>query len=141
MQGHDREEVARYRGEVYAWDVVNEAIDSDGSRKTILLEKLGEDYVADAFRVAHEADPNALLFYNDYSAEAAGGLQKAKSDRVHELVKKLVADGVAIHGVGLQMHLRRAQRSVQSEGSRVNSAYLYVMYIARIHFVDGVKHG
>jgi len=105
MQGHIREETARYKGKVYAWTVVNEAVESDGLRKTILLEKLGENYVADAFRVAHEADPNALLFYNDYSAEAAGGLQKAKSDRVYELVKKLVTDGVPIHGVGLQMHL------------------------------------
>jgi len=46
-----------------------------------------------------------LLFYNDYDAEAAGGYQKVKSDRVYELVKKLVKDGVPIHGVGLQMHL------------------------------------
>ena len=105
MQGHIRGEVARYKGKVYTWDVVNEAVESDGLRKTIFLEKLGEDYIADAFRLAHEADPNALLFYNDYDAEAAGGLHKAKSDRVYELVKKLVTDGVPIHGVGLQMHL------------------------------------
>ena len=105
MQAHIRGEIVRYRGKVYAWNVVNEAVESDGLRKTILLEKLGEDYIAEAFRLAHEADPNALLFYNDYSAEAAGGLHKAKSDQVYELVKKLVADDVPIHGVGLQMHL------------------------------------
>ena len=105
MQEHIREEVARYKGQVYAWNVVNEALESDGLRKTILLEKLGEDYIADAFRLALEADPNALLFYNDYGAEAAGGLQEAKSDRVYELVRKLVTDGVPIHGVDLQMHL------------------------------------
>jgi len=105
MQKHIREEVARYKGKVYAWTVVNEAVESDGLRKTILLEKLGEGYIAEAFQLAHETDPRALLFYNDYSAEAAGGSQKVKSDRVYELVKKLVTDGVPIHGVGLQMHL------------------------------------
>jgi len=105
MEKYIREVVGLYRGRVFAWDVVNEAVDSDGLRKTVFLEKLGEGYVAEAFRLAHEADPDALLFYNDYDAEAAGGLQKAKSDRVYELVKKLVADGVPVHGVGLQMHL------------------------------------
>ena len=105
MEEHIRKAVGRYRGRVFAWDVVNEAVDRDGLRKTVFLEKLGEGYVAEAFRLAHEADRDALLFYNDYDAEAAGGLQKAKSDRVYELVKKLVAEGVPVHGVGLQMHL------------------------------------
>jgi GH35 family endo-1,4-beta-xylanase len=106
MQKHVRQIVGRYSRKVYAWDVVNEAVDdNEGLRKTIFLEKLGEGYITDAFRLAHEADPSALLFYNDYGAEAAGGSQKAKSDRVYELVKRLVADDVPIHGVGLQMHL------------------------------------
>jgi len=104
-QKHIRENVSRYRGKVYAWDVVNEAVETDGLRKSILFEKLGEEYIADAFRVAHDADPNALLFYNDYDAEAMGGSWKAKSDLVYALVRKLLADGVPIHGVGLQMHL------------------------------------
>jgi endo-1,4-beta-xylanase len=106
MEKHIRETVGRYRGKVCAWDVVNEAVDdSEGLRKTIFLDKLGEGYIADAYRLAHEADPDALLFYNDYQAEAMGGRWKVKSDRVYELVKKLLADGVPIHGVGLQMHL------------------------------------
>jgi endo-1,4-beta-xylanase len=101
VEKHIREEVGHYRGKVYAWDVVNEAVDNNGElRKTIFLDKLGEGYIAEAFQLAHEADPDALLFYNDY-AEWPG----AKSDRVYELVKKLVADGVPIHGVGMQMHL------------------------------------
>jgi GH35 family endo-1,4-beta-xylanase len=101
MEKHIREEVGHYRSKVYAWDVVNEAVDDAGKlRKTIFLDKLGEGYIAEAFQLAHEADPDALLFYNDY-AEWPG----AKSDRVYKLVKKLVADGVPIHGVGLQMHL------------------------------------
>ena len=105
IQRHIRGEVTHYRGKVYAWNVVNEAVESDGLRKSIFVDKLGEDYIAEAFRLAHEADPNALLLYNDYDAEAAGGLQKAKSDQVYELVRKLVSDGVPIHGVGLQMHI------------------------------------
>jgi len=105
MQKHIHDVVARYRGKVYAWNVVNEAVEREGLRKTMFLEKLGGDYVADAFQVAHDADPNALLFYNDYDAEAVGGSWKVKSDLVYELVRKLLADGVPIHGVGLQMHL------------------------------------
>jgi endo-1,4-beta-xylanase len=108
MQKHIREEVAHYRGKVYAWDVVNEAVDDrEGLRKTVFLEKLGEDYIAEAFQLAHESDPDALLFYNDYDAEAAGSdwHWSRKSDRVYQLVRKLVADGVPIHAVGLQMHL------------------------------------
>jgi endo-1,4-beta-xylanase len=62
---------------------------------------LGPDYIGDAFRLAREADPSALLFYNEYGAEGAG----AKSDRVYELVKGLKEMGVPIDGVGMQMHL------------------------------------
>jgi len=102
MQERIQTLVGRYRGKVYAWDVVNEAVeDQDGLRKGLFFNKLGEGYVAEAFQLAHEADPDALLFYNDYGAEGLGG----KSDRVYQLVKKLLGDGVPIHGVGLQMHI------------------------------------
>lgn len=99
--------VGHYKGKIHSWDVVNEAVDDDqeGLRRSLFLEKLGEGYVGEAFQVAHEADPDALLFYNDYNAEAAAGWRKGKSDRVYALVKKLLADGVPIHGVGLQMHI------------------------------------
>ena len=105
MKDHIRVLVSHYRGKVYAWDVVNEAIDTrepHGLRKTLFLEKLGEAYIARAFDLAHEADPDALLIYNETTGAAGLG---TKSDRVHQLVKKLVADGVPIHGVGLQMHI------------------------------------
>jgi GH35 family endo-1,4-beta-xylanase len=106
MQEHIHTLVGRYRGRVYAWDVVNEAVDdAEGLRKGLFFQKLGEGYIADAFRLAHEADPEALLFYNDYNAEAAVGWRKDKSDRVYALVKKLLANEVPIHGVGLQMHI------------------------------------
>lgn len=93
--------VGRYRGRIVAWDVVNEAIADDGSlRDTFWLRRIGPEYIEMAFRWAHEADPNALLFYNDYGAE---GLSP-KSDAVYALVRGLLQRGVPIHGVGFQMH-------------------------------------
>jgi endo-1,4-beta-xylanase len=75
--------------------------DHAGLRDSLFLDKLGDGYVAEAFRLAREADPDALLIYNDYGAEGLGG----KSDRVYALAKKLVTDRVPIDGVGLQMHV------------------------------------
>ena len=95
--------VGRYRGRVVAWDVVNEAVAARGGlRRTVFLRALGPGYVAEAFRLAHAADPAARLYYNDCEAEACG----PKSDAVYALVRRLLDDGVPIHGVGLQMHLR-----------------------------------
>ncbi|MEM3712001.1 MAG: endo-1,4-beta-xylanase [Thermoproteota archaeon] len=94
--------VGRYKGRVYAWDVVNEAIADDGSlRKSIWLEKIGAEYIELAFKWAHEADPNVLLFYNDYGIEEIN----RKSNAVYELLKELLRKGVPIHGVGFQTHL------------------------------------
>jgi endo-1,4-beta-xylanase len=99
-------EVGRYRGRLYAWDVVNEAVADDGSglRDTVFSEKLGSDYVAWAFREAHRVDPHAKLFYNDYGTETVN----AKSTAVYQLMAKLVAAGTPIDGVGFQMHLEAA---------------------------------
>jgi endo-1,4-beta-xylanase len=105
MRKHIRTLVGRYKGKVYAWDVLNEAVaDKEGLRKTLFLDKLGEGYIAEAFRLAHEADPNVMLNYNDFGGEGLGG----KSDRIYDLVKKLKAEGVPIHGIGLQMHISAA---------------------------------
>ncbi|NUO03555.1 MAG: endo-1,4-beta-xylanase [Saprospiraceae bacterium] len=95
--------VGRYKGKVYAWDVVNEAV-PDGSesglyRKSKFYEIIGETYIEKAFEFAHEADPDALLFYNDYNTENA-----SKRERIYQLVKQLKAKGVPIHGIGLQGH-------------------------------------
>jgi len=93
--------VGRYRGRIYAWDVVNEAIADDGTlRDTVWLRNIGPEYIELAFRWAHEADPQALLFYNDYGAEDIG----VKSNAVYNLVKRLLEKDVPIHGVGL-MHV------------------------------------
>jgi endo-1,4-beta-xylanase len=101
-ENHIRTLVGHYKGKVHAWSAVNEAVDNDGQlRDTLFLEKLGEEYIGDAFRLAHEADPSAILLYTDYGAEALG----RKSDGVYKLVKGLLADGVPIHSVGLQMHI------------------------------------
>jgi len=104
FERHVRSVASHYRGRVAAWDVVNEAIDDSGAglRDTLFRQKLGDRYIADAFRIAHDADPQALLFYNDYSGEGLG----AKSDAIYELVKGLLTQGVPIDGVGLQMHVR-----------------------------------
>jgi len=94
--------VGRYKGRIYAWDVVNEAINDNGTlRDNIWLRNIGPEYIELAFRWVHEADPQALLFYNDYGAEGLG----VKSDAVYNLVKSLLERGVPIHGVGLQMHV------------------------------------
>ncbi|MGH7359506.1 MAG: endo-1,4-beta-xylanase, partial [Candidatus Rokuibacteriota bacterium] len=112
--------VGRYRGRVAAWDVVNEAVGDRGRlRRTAFLRALGPGYLAEAFRLAHVADPAARLYYNDYGAEANG----AKSDAVYALVRRLLDEGVPIHGVGLEMHLR-ATHPPSPDAIRANLARL-----------------
>ncbi len=102
LRDHIMSVVGRYRGRVRYWDVVNEAVEGDGSyRKSIWFKTIGPSYIEQSFRWAHEADPDAKLFYNDFQAEGLG----TKSDAVYELVADLKARGVPIHGVGLQMHI------------------------------------
>ena len=102
LRDHVTTVVSRYRGKVWAWDVVNEALAEDGSlRDTIWLRKLGPNYIADAFYWARAADPNATLFINEYGAEWGN----RKSDALLGLVKKLRSEGVPIQGVGFQAHL------------------------------------
>jgi endo-1,4-beta-xylanase len=105
---HIREVAGHFRGRVHAWDVVNEAVADDGTglRDTVFRQKLGDGYIAEAFRLAREADPGALLFYNDYNGEGAG----AKSDRIYDLVRRLLSEGVPIDGIGLQMHVSANNR-------------------------------
>src|ERR1051326_2715017 len=92
--------VGRYKGRIKGWDVVNEALNQDGTmRQSPWFRIIGDDYLVKAFQFAHEADPSAELYYNDYDlelpAKRAGGV---------ELIKKLKAAGVPISGVGLQNH-------------------------------------
>jgi endo-1,4-beta-xylanase len=102
LREHITTVVGHYRGRIWAWDVVNEAVEDDGSlRDTLWLQGIGPEYIEMAFRWAHEADPDALLFYNDYNGEGLG----KKSDAIYALVADLRKRGVPIDGVGLQMHI------------------------------------
>ena len=102
LRKHIRDEVGHFRGRIWHWDVVNEAFNEDGTlRDTIWRSNLGDGYIADAFRWAHHADPDAKLFINDYNVEGVN----AKSDGLYDLVKRLRAEGVPIDGVGVQAHL------------------------------------
>lgn len=103
LRGHIEQVVGHYKGQLVDWDVVNEAIadDKQALRDTMWLKVIGPEYIEKAFRWAHEVDPQARLFYNDYGSEEVGG----KSDAIYEMVKDLLKQGVPIHGVGLQMHV------------------------------------
>lgn len=92
----------RYDGKVYSWDVVNEALNEDGTlRNSIFLQKLGEDYIVEAFRLAQKASPHSKLYYNDYNIE-----QTKKRAGAIALIKKIQSAGVRIDGVGIQGHWR-----------------------------------
>jgi len=102
LEDHIRTVAGRYRGRLRAWDVVNEAIDDaqPSLRSTVFSRGLGPDYVAEAFRLARQADPEAQLVYNDYGGEG----QNRKSNDVYDLVRDLKQRGL-VDGVGLQMHV------------------------------------
>jgi endo-1,4-beta-xylanase len=102
LKDHITTVVSRYKGKIYAWDVVNEAIADDSAhylRNSPWYQICGEDFIAKAFEYAHAADPNAVLFYNDYNE-----INPVKREKIYKLVKGLKDEGVPIGGVGLQGH-------------------------------------
>ncbi|MCX7985457.1 MAG: endo-1,4-beta-xylanase [Bacteroidales bacterium] len=102
MKEHITTVVSHYKGLVYCWDVINEAVDDDSTRlyrPTLWYQIAGEEFIEKAFEYAHEADPDALLFYNDYNSE-----RPEKRERIYTLLKNLKEKNVPIHGVGLQGH-------------------------------------
>ena len=104
MRQHIHTVVGRYKGRIKSWDVVNEALNDDGSlRRSPWYRIIGEDYIAKAFEYAHEADPAAELRYNDYSLE-----NERKRNGAVALVKKLQAQKIAIGGLGSQTHANLA---------------------------------
>jgi endo-1,4-beta-xylanase len=108
LQQHIFTEVGRYRGRIWQWDVCNEFF-TDSNPSMInpndwWIKNAGPEVIPLAFRWAHEADPRALLFYNDYNIGGEDG-SNAKSDAAFAYIQQLVADGVPIHGVGNQGHL------------------------------------
>ena len=108
MKDHIRAVVGRYKGRIKGWDVVNEALNDNGTlRSSQWLQIIGEgsedkqyDFIESAFRWAHEADPNAELYYNDYGLETS----KAKCDGAVAIVKHLKSRDIRIDGVGIQLH-------------------------------------
>ena len=101
MKDHITTVVSRYKGRVKGWDVVNEAIVEDGSyRKSKFYEILGEEFIQLAFQYAHDADPNAELYYNDYGMNVPG-----RRDAVIKLIKSLKQKGLRIDAVGMQGHM------------------------------------
>jgi endo-1,4-beta-xylanase len=101
LKDHITEVVTRYKGKIYAWDVVNEVIADDTAfyRKSLWYQICGEEFITRAFEYAHAADPKALLFYNDYDTE-----NPEKREKIYTMLKKMLAAKVPIHGVGLQGH-------------------------------------
>lgn len=103
MREHIHTVVGRYRGRVHVWDVVNEAVSDGGDailRETAWSRIIGPDFIALAFRFAHEADPAAMLRYNDYGLENPG-----KRDKTLRLVRGLLSEGVPVHAIGTQTHV------------------------------------
>ncbi|SDC21450.1 endo-1,4-beta-xylanase [Pelagirhabdus alkalitolerans] len=102
MKQHIKTVMTRYKGRIYAWDVVNEAVSDDEGvelRPSKWLEIIGEDFIDYAFQFAHEADPDALLFYNDYNES-----NPDKRGKIYRLVDGLIKRDVPISGIGLQAH-------------------------------------
>jgi len=98
---HIKTVVGHYRGQLYAWDVVNEAVNTDGTLyNNFWLRKIGPEYIPMAFQWAREADPSVRLFYNDNGGEG----MNPKSQAIYTLLQTLKADGIPVDGVGLQMH-------------------------------------
>lgn len=117
LKDHIDTVVGRYKGKIQSWDVVNEALNEDGTMRQSLWEKIiGDDYIAKAFEYAHEADPQAQLTYNDYNLE-----NEAKRNGAIALVKKLQAEGVPIYSVGLQNHDNLIWPTAEQEDATISA--------------------
>ena len=117
LHDHIQTVVGRYKGRIQSWDVVNEALNEDGTlRQSLWLKIIGEDYIAKAFQYAHEADPQAQLTYNDYSLE-----NEAKRNGALALIAKLKDQGVPITSVGLQGHNSLTWPSVEDEDTTISA--------------------
>lgn len=109
MKDHITTIVSKYKGRINSWDVVNEALNEDGTlRPSVFLKTLGEKYLVDAFKLAAKADPKVDLYYNDYNIE-----EPAKRAGAIALIKKIKAEGGKIDGVGIQGHWRLHSPSIE----------------------------
>jgi len=102
LEDHIKTVVSHFKGRVKIWDVVNEAVSDSGTyRESVWYKTIGPEYIEKAFRWAKEADPDAILIYNDYSIEEIN----AKSNFVYNMIKELKEKGVPVDGIGFQMHI------------------------------------
>jgi endo-1,4-beta-xylanase len=113
LVSHIQTVVGRYAGRMHSWDVVNEAIDvgdgrGDGMRRSLWLRLVGDDYMELAFRTAREADPEALLTYNEYGIEAESAEAERKREAVMVMLRRMVARRVPVDAVGVQSHIAGA---------------------------------
>jgi endo-1,4-beta-xylanase len=111
MRDHIHAVVGRYKGKIHAWDVVNEALSDGGPdvlRDSLWRQIIGDDFIAKAFEYAHEADPDAILRYNDYSLE-----NPAKRQKLITLIKSLQEQGVPVHAIGTQTHISATSPSYE----------------------------
>lgn len=123
--------VSHFKGRVKAWDVVNEAFNEDGTlRKSIWLEKLGTAYIEKAFEYAHEADADALLFYNDYGLE----FNPEKRVAVLSYLNNMRSRGVQVDGIGLQLHISLSYPDISqiNEALQEISAYHYQVHLSEV---------
>jgi len=101
--------MGHFRGRIKVWDVVNEALAPDGSlAENVFFRKLGPGYIEECFRWAHQADPSAVLLYNDNKVEGMNGPNKSKADGFYRLLASLIKKGVPVHGCGIQAHFNAA---------------------------------
>lgn len=113
MTNHINTVMGRYKGKCTHWDVVNEALNEDGTyRDNVFLRVIGESYIPIAFRTAAAADPAAKLYYNDYNLEY--GADSAKTQGAVRIAKLVQSWGVKIDGVGFQGHLVTEKTGTQS---------------------------
>jgi endo-1,4-beta-xylanase len=116
MREHVHTVVGRYKGRIKGWDVVNEALNDDGTmRQTRWMKIIGDDYIAKAFQFAHEADPKAELYYNDYSLES-----EPKRKGAIALIKKLLAGKIPVKAIGLQDHNKMDWPTVDQEDQTIS---------------------
>ena len=133
MKNHIQAIVTRYKDVVYCWDVVNEAMTDDRNaqdpyRQSPMYKLCGDEFIARAFQYAREADPHALLFYNDYNET-----DPVKSQRIYEMVKKMKDAGVPIDGIGMQGHYNIYG---PNEEEVDNAISLYRQVVSHIHITE-----
>jgi endo-1,4-beta-xylanase len=138
LKKHIQAVVTRYKDIIYCWDVVNEAMadqafswpghPANPYRESKLYKLCGDEFIAKAFQFAREADPNALLFYNDYNAADPG-----KRDRIFNMVKKMKDAGVPIDGIGMQGHYNIYGPSEEDIDAAITK---YATIVKHIHFTE-----